>query len=151
MANGNGGPPLVELRDMIKRFGSVIALNGVTMKVHAGEVMCLLGDNGAGKSTLIKTLSGVHQPTEGEILIDGQPVVMRSPRDALDRGIATVYQDLAMIPLMSITRNFFMGRELGGTRALGRFNVGGANRIAKEEMAKIGIDVRDPTQAVGTL
>jgi simple sugar transport system ATP-binding protein len=151
MANGNGGPPLVELRDIVKRFGSVIALNGVTMKVHAGEVMCLLGDNGAGKSTLIKTLSGVHQPTDGEILIDGTPVLMSSPRDALDRGIATVYQDLAMIPLMSITRNFFMGRELGGGSALSRFNVGGANRIAKEEMAKIGIDVRDPTQAVGTL
>jgi simple sugar transport system ATP-binding protein len=151
MANGNGGPPLVELRDIVKRFGSVIALNGVTMKVHAGEVMCLLGDNGAGKSTLIKTLSGVHQPTAGEILIDGEPVVMQSPRDALDRGIATVYQDLAMIPLMSITRNFFMGREPGGSRALGRFDVGGANRIAKQEMAKIGIDVRDPTQAVGTL
>ena len=151
MAQDNGGPPLVELRDIIKRFGSVIALNGVTMKVHAGEVMCLLGDNGAGKSTLIKTLSGVHQPTEGQILIDGQPVAMNSPRDALDRGIATVYQDLAMIPLMSITRNFFMGRELGGSTALGRFDVGNANRIAKEEMAKIGIDVRDPTQAVGTL
>ncbi len=151
MADGNGAPPLVELRDIVKRFGSVIALNGVTMKVHAGEVMCLLGDNGAGKSTLIKTLSGVHQPTAGEILIDGAPVVMHSPRDALDRGIATVYQDLAMIPLMSITRNFFMGREPGGKRALGRFDVGGANRIAKEEMAKIGIDVRDPTQAVGTL
>src|ERR687892_430844 len=133
----NGGaPPLVELRDIVKRFGSVIALNGVTMKVHAGEGMCL---------------SGVHQPTEGQILIDGQPVAMNSPRDALDRGIATVYQDLAMIPLMSITRNFFMGRELGGGRALSRFDVGGANRIAKEEMAKIGIDVRDPTQAVGTL
>ena len=70
----NGAPPIVELRDIVKRFGSVIALNGVTMKVHAGEVMCLLGDNGAGKSTLIKTLSGVHQPTAGEILIDGQPV-----------------------------------------------------------------------------
>jgi simple sugar transport system ATP-binding protein len=147
-----GAPPLVELREIVKRFGSVIALNGVTMKVHAGEVMCLLGDNGAGKSTLIKTLSGVHQPTEGQILIDGEPVVMGSPRDALDRGIATVYQDLAMIPLMSITRNFFMGREFGkGRGALGRFDITGANRIAKEEMAKIGIDVRDPTQAVGTL
>ena len=145
-------PPLVELRDIVKRFGSVIALNGVTMKVHAGEVMCLLGDNGAGKSTLIKTLSGVHQPTEGEILIDGSPVAMRSPRDALDRGIATVYQDLAMIPLMSITRNFFMGREPGrGRGPLGGFDVGDANRIAKDEMAKIGIDVRDPSQAVGTL
>ncbi|MCE3247137.1 MAG: sugar transporter ATP-binding protein [Geminicoccaceae bacterium] len=148
----DGAPPLVELRDIVKRFGSVIALNGVTMKVHAGEVMCLLGDNGAGKSTLIKTLSGVHQPTEGQILIDGEPVAMASPRDALDRGIATVYQDLAMIPLMSITRNFFMGRELGkGRSALSRFDIGGANRIAKEEMGKIGIDVRDPTQAVGTL
>ncbi len=153
MANkSNGGPPLVELREIVKRFGSVIALNGVTMKVHAGEVMCLLGDNGAGKSTLIKTLSGVHQPTAGQILIDGQPAAMNSPRDALDRGIATVYQDLAMIPLMSITRNFFMGRELGkGKSPLGRFDVGSANRIAKEEMGKIGIDVRDPTQAVGTL
>jgi simple sugar transport system ATP-binding protein len=145
-------PPLVELRDIVKRFGSVIALSGVTMKVHAGEVMCLLGDNGAGKSTLIKTLSGVHQPTDGEILIDGKPVVMHSPRDALDRGIATVYQDLAMIPLMSITRNFFMGREPGrGKGAFGGFDVGEANRIAKGEMGKIGIDVRDPSQAVGTL
>jgi simple sugar transport system ATP-binding protein len=147
-----GAPPLVELRDIVKRFGSVIALNGVTMKVHAGEVMCLLGDNGAGKSTLIKTLSGVHQPTEGEILIDGTPVVMHSPRDALDRGIATVYQDLAMIPLMSITRNFFMGREPGrGKGPFGGFDVSQANRIAKGEMGKIGIDVRDPSQAVGTL
>ena len=156
MANqSNGdGPPLVELRDIVKRFGSVLALNGVTMKVHAGEVMCLLGDNGAGKSTLIKTLSGVHQPTEGQILIDGQPVVMESPRDALDRGIATVYQDLAMIPLMSITRNFFMGREQSASKGKGvfeRFDVARANAIAKEEMGKIGIDVRDPTQAVGTL
>jgi len=149
--DGNG-PPLVELREIVKRFGSVIALNGVTMKVHAGEVMCLLGDNGAGKSTLIKTLSGVHQPTDGQILIDGEPVVMHSPRDALDRGIATVYQDLAMIPLMSITRNFFMGREPGrGKGAFGGFDVGEANRIAKDEMHKIGIDVRDPSQAVGTL
>jgi simple sugar transport system ATP-binding protein len=147
-----GAPPLVELRDIVKRFGSVIALNGVTMKVHTGEVMCLLGDNGAGKSTLIKTLSGVHQPTEGEILIDGAPVVMHSPRDALDRGIATVYQDLAMIPLMSITRNFFMGREPGrGKGPFGGFDVSQANRIAKGEMGKIGIDVRDPSQAVGTL
>ncbi len=149
--DGNA-PPIVELREIVKRFGSVIALNGVTMKVHAGEVMCLLGDNGAGKSTLIKTLSGVHQPTEGEILIDGEAVLMSSPRDALDRGIATVYQDLAMIPLMSITRNFFMGREPGrGKGAFGGFNVGDANGIARDEMRKIGIDVRDPSQAVGTL
>ena len=103
--------PLIEVRDIVKHFGSVIALSGVSLKVSAGEVLCLLGDNGAGKSTLIKTLSGCHKPSSGEFLVEGRPVAFSSPRDALDAGIATVYQDLAMIPLMSITRNFFMGRE----------------------------------------
>jgi simple sugar transport system ATP-binding protein len=121
------------------------------MRVDASEVHCLLGDNGAGKSTLIKTLSGVHQPTRGQILIEGQPVALQSPRDALDRGIATVFQDLAMIPLMSITRNFFMGREAACAGPVGTFDVGKANVIARDEMRKIGIDVRDPSQAVGTL
>src|SRR5215475_13267542 len=105
------GAPTIEVRDIIKHFGPVIALSGVSISVRAGEVHCLLGDNGAGKSTLIKTLAGVHRPTSGEFLVDGTPVSFASPRDALDAGIATVYQDLAMIPLMSITRNFFMGRE----------------------------------------
>ncbi|HLM40038.1 MAG TPA: ATP-binding cassette domain-containing protein, partial [Microvirga sp.] len=103
--------PLIEVRDLVKHFGSVIALSGVSMRVARGEVLCLLGDNGAGKSTLIKTLAGVHRPTSGEYLVEGRPVSFASPRDALDAGIATVYQDLAMIPLMSVTRNFFMGRE----------------------------------------
>nr|HMQ53072.1 ATP-binding cassette domain-containing protein [Anaerolineae bacterium] len=94
------GTPLIEVRDISKFFGSVIALNGVSMSVYAGEVMCLLGDNGAGKSTLIKTLAGVHQQSEGQYLVDGKEVRFNSPRDALDHGIATVYQDLAMIPLM---------------------------------------------------
>ncbi len=146
--------PLIEVRNVSKHFGSVIALEGVSMQVYAGEVHCLLGDNGAGKSTLIKTLSGVHKPTRGEILLDGQPVVFESPRDALDRGIATVYQDLALIPLMSITRNFFMGREHVVTKGRGlfrRLDMKKANAIAREEMARIGIDVRDPSQAVGTL
>jgi simple sugar transport system ATP-binding protein len=144
--------PLIDVQSISKQFGSVIALSGVSMAVHPNEVHCLLGDNGAGKSTLIKTLSGVHQPSAGQILIEGQPVVLSSPRDALDRGIATVFQDLAMIPLMSITRNFFMGRELTkGSGPARRFDVDTANRVAREEMKKIGIDVRDPTQAVGTL
>src|SRR3712207_3101696 len=144
--------PLIDVQDISKQFGSVIALSGVSMTVVAGEVHCLLGDNGAGKSTLIKTLSGVHAPTSGQIVIEGQPVVMDGPRDALDRGIATVFQDLAMIPLMSITRNFFMGREVTkGAGPMRRFDVDTANRVAREEMRKIGIDVRDPTQAVGTL
>ncbi len=146
--------PLVEVRDVSKHFGSVITLAGVSMAVHPGEVHCLLGDNGAGKSTLIKILSGVHQPTSGEIRLDGRPVRFASPRDALDRGIATVYQDLALIPLMSITRNFFMGREHVVTKGRGpfrRIDMRRANAIAREEMARIGIDVRDPSQAVGTL
>jgi simple sugar transport system ATP-binding protein len=147
-----GGAPLIDVDHISKYFGSVIALKDVTMQVQAGEVMCLLGDNGAGKSTLIKTLSGVHKPSEGEIRVEGQRVDFGSPRDALDAGIATVYQDLAMIPLMSITRNFFMGREpTTGFWPFRRFNVGQADRIAKEQMHNIGIDVRDPQQAVGTL
>ncbi len=148
----NGSTPLIEVKNLAKHFGSVIALNGVSMGVGAGEVLCLLGDNGAGKSTLIKTLSGVHKPSSGEFLVDGQPVVFQSPRDALDAGIATVYQDLAMIPLMSITRNFFMGREpTRGFWPFKFFDFSMADRVAREEMLRIGIDVRDPEQAVGTL
>jgi simple sugar transport system ATP-binding protein len=151
-ASTNGRSPLIDVQNISKQFGSVVALSGVSMTVWPGEVHCLLGDNGAGKSTLIKTLSGVHRPTSGEILLDGQPTTLASPRDALDRGIATVFQDLAMIPLMSITRNFFMGREpTKGAGPLRRFDVATANRIARDEMRKIGIDVRDPSQAVGTL
>jgi simple sugar transport system ATP-binding protein len=117
MSDVNNRTPIIEVTDIIKHYGSVIALNGVSMQVSAGEVLCLLGDNGAGKSTLIKTLSGVVRPSGGSFLVEGKPVNFRSPRDALDAGIATVYQDLAMIPLMSITRNFFMGKasSLSGT------------------------------------
>jgi simple sugar transport system ATP-binding protein len=146
------GVPNVEVKNISKFFGSVIALKDVSMSVYAGEVMCLLGDNGAGKSTLIKTLAGVHQQSEGKYLVEGEEVLFDSPRDALARGIATVYQDLAMIPLMSISRNFFLGSE--PTRGWGpfkRFNTGFAARVAKEEMAKMGIDIRDPSQPVGTL
>ena len=144
--------PLIDVRNVSKYFGSVIALKDVSMTVNAGEVLCLLGDNGAGKSTLIKTLSGVHQPSDGEIVVEGKPVRFQSPRDALDHGIATVYQDLAMVPLMSVTRNFFMGREpTKGWGPFKRFDMDVANRVAMAEMARIGIDVRDPTQAVGTM
>jgi len=144
--------PLIEVRDIVKHFGHVIALAGVSLNVYSGEVLCLLGDNGAGKSTLIKTLSGVHRPTSGEFLVEGQHVAFDSPRDALDAGIATVYQDLAMIPLMSITRNFFMGREpTSGVGPLRRVDMGYCDRVTREEMHRIGIDVRDPHQAVGTL
>src|SRR5213593_4234963 len=100
--------PLLEVQEISKYFGSVIALKDISMRVNAGQVMCLLGDNGAGKSTLIKILSGVHQPSEGHYLVEGKEVHFTSPRDALAAGIATVFQDLAMIPLMGISRNFFL-------------------------------------------
>jgi len=142
----------LELDTVTKLFGSVIAVSGVSFAVKLGEVHCLLGDNGAGKSTLIKLLSGVFQPTTGEIRILGAPVSLRSPRDALDRGIATVYQDLATVPLMSIARNFFIGREKTvGRGPLRRLDWDFMQRTAREEMAKMGIDIRDPRQAVGTL
>lgn len=144
--------PIIEVREVSKFFGSVIALNGVSMELHPGEVMCLLGDNGAGKSTLIKILSGVYKPSEGAYFVDGEEANFSSPRDALDLGIATVYQDLAMIPLMSISRNFFLGSEpTTGWGPFRRFDVAYADRVAREELSKMGIDIRDPSQPVGTL
>ncbi len=144
--------PLIEVRDLVKHFGHVVALAGVSLRVNPAEVLCLLGDNGAGKSTLIKTLAGVHQPTTGEYLVDGKPVRFNSPRDALDAGIATVYQDLAMIPLMSVTRNFFMGREpMRGFFPFRSLDLASCDEVTRSEMRRIGIDVRDPDQAVGTL
>ncbi|MEL4069450.1 ATP-binding cassette domain-containing protein [Ochrobactrum sp. GPK 3] len=142
----------IEIRNLVKHFGPVIALNGVSLSVEPGQVHCLLGDNGAGKSTLIKTLSGVHKPTSGDFFVEGKQVVFNSPRDALDHGIATVYQDLAMIPLMSVMRNFFLGREpTKGIGPLRWFDTQFAEDVTREEMRRIGIDVRDPQQAVGTL
>ena len=100
-------------------FGSVIALRDISLHVDPGTVTCVLGDNGAGKSTLIKILSGVHQPSEGEFLVNGEPTSFSSPRDALGAGIATVFQDLATVPLMSVWRNFFLGNEpREGSRAV---------------------------------
>jgi simple sugar transport system ATP-binding protein len=148
----NEGPPLLEVQNVSKYFGSVIALKDISMKLYAGQVMCLLGDNGAGKSTLIKILSGVHQPSEGQYFFEGKEVHFNSPRDALNVGIATVYQDLAMIPLMGIARNFFLGSEpTKGWGPFRRFDVNFANRVTREELAKIGIQVRDTAQPVGTL
>ncbi len=144
--------PLIEVEGVSKYFGQVIALKDISMSVDAGEVLCLLGDNGAGKSTLIKTLSGVHRYDEGRMLIEGEEVKFNSPRDALDRGIATVFQDLAMIPLMGISRNFFLGRE--PTKGFGpfkRYDAAHADRVTREEMRGMGIDIRDPSQPVGTL
>ena len=142
----------LEVVEVGKFFGNIIALHEISMKVRAGEVMCLLGDNGAGKSTLIKILAGVHQHDTGRYLIEGVEARLASPRHALDRGIATVYQDLALVPLMSIARNFFLGSEpTVGWGPFRRFDLASAARIAREEMAKMGIDVRDTSQPVGTM
>jgi len=144
--------PLLEMVNVSKYFGNVTALENISTKVLAGKVTCVLGDNGAGKSTLIKILSGVHQPSEGEFRMDGTPVHFVSPRDARAAGIATVFQDLAMAPLMSVWRNFWLGSE--PTKGLGPvkwIDAGGARATAKREMAKMGIDVRDIDQPVGTL
>ena len=149
--SGNG-TPLLEIKSVSKYFGSVIALEDVSAFVRAGEVTCLLGDNGAGKSTLIKVLAGVHKPTSGDYYFDGQQMDFSSPRDALDHGIATVYQDLAMIPLMAVWRNFFLGAEpTKGWGPWSRFDVDKAKEITVTELGKMGIDIRDPDQTVGTL
>ncbi len=141
--------PLLEVRDIAKHFGNITALQGISTSVNAGEVTCVLGDNGAGKSTFIKTLAGVHQQSEGQYLVEGEEVRFGSPREALSKGIATVYQDLAMAPLMSIWRNFFLGSE--PRNAIGMMKTAFMKRTAREEMAKMGIDIRDPEQPVGTL
>ena len=149
--NGDGRA-LLEVRNVSKYFGNVVALKDVSVGVNAGEVTCVLGDNGAGKSTFIKILSGVHRHDEGELLVEGEPTQFDSPREAKERGIATVFQDLATVPLMAIWRNFFLGSEpvksLGPIRYV---DVKAAQRIMSEEMRKMGIDVRDPDQPVGTL
>jgi len=104
--------PLVELRNVGKSYGNITALKDISLRVHAGQVTGILGDNGAGKSTLIKIIAGLHQQTEGELLVDGEATKFSSPADALGKGIATVYQNLAVVPLMPVWRNFFLGQEI---------------------------------------
>jgi len=150
--NGQGSVPLLEVRDISKYFGNVVALKDISVGVGAHEVTCVLGDNGAGKSTFIKILSGVHQHDEGELLVEGEETRFASPREAKERGIATVFQDLATVPLMSIWRNFFLGSEpTKGSGPLRRIDVKFAQDTMVGELRKMGIDVRDPDQPVGTL
>jgi len=147
-----GDAPLLEIRNVTKMFGSVISLSDISTTVRAGEVTCVLGDNGAGKSTFIKILSGVYQPDQGELLVDGEQVRFGVPRDALDAGVATVFQDLAVVPLMAVWRNFFLGSEpTKGWGPFRRFDAETAKRITRSEMADMGIDIRDLDQPVGTL
>jgi simple sugar transport system ATP-binding protein len=143
---------LLEADHISKYYGNIVALKDISTYVNAGEVTCILGDNGAGKSSLIKLLSGVHQPDAGRLLVDGEEVHFGSPRDARAKGIATVYQDLAMVPLMSIWRNFFLGAEpRKGVGPLRWFDAATAKGVARRELREMGIDIRDPDQPVGTL
>jgi simple sugar transport system ATP-binding protein len=140
--------PLVRLTDAGKRYGNIIALSGITLEVGAAEVICVLGDNGAGKSTLIKIIAGLHQHDEGSYEVEGEPVRFGSPREALDHGIATVYQDLAVVPLMPVWRNFFLGNEV---RKGLRMDIPFMRKTAKRELLHMGIDLRDVDQPIGTL
>ncbi|MFE7645317.1 ATP-binding cassette domain-containing protein [Streptomyces phaeoluteigriseus] len=144
--------PLVELSGVSKHYGNVRALEEVSLEVHGGEITCVLGDNGAGKSTLIKIIAGLHGHDAGTLRLDGEETRLSSPREALDRGIATVYQDLAVVPLMPVWRNFFLGSEpRKGTGPLKRMDVDLMRRTTHAELLRMGIDLRDVDQPIGTL
>jgi simple sugar transport system ATP-binding protein len=151
-AREDGRTPLVELADVSKYYGNIRALEGVSLEVHAGEITCVLGDNGAGKSTLIKIIAGLHQHDGGALVIEGESTVLGSPREALDRGIATVYQDLAVVALMPVWRNFFLGSEpTKGRGPFRRLDVDFMRETTRAQLLRMGIDLRDVDQPIGTL
>lgn len=140
---------MIELHDISQTFGNFHALRGINLSVKEGAVTCVLGDNGAGKSTLIKILAGLNQPTGGTITVDGEEVNFASPRDSLDAGIATVYQDLALVPSLSVWRNFFLGQELTG--ALGLLREEEMKRITHEQLSEMGIELGDVSVELSAL
>lgn len=140
---------MIELHDISQTFGNFHALRGINLSVKEGAVTCVLGDNGAGKSTLIKILAGLNQPTGGTITVDGEEVNFASPRDSLDAGIATVYQDLALVPSLSVWRNFFLGQELTGT--LGSLREEEMKRITHEQLSEMGIELGDVSVELSAL
>ncbi|MFC8178867.1 ABC transporter ATP-binding protein [Rhodococcus sp. 14-2470-1b] len=149
-APSGGKTPLIELKGVGKSYGNIIALKDINLRVGAGEVTGVLGDNGAGKSTLIKIMAGLHQQSEGELLVDGVDTTFSSPKDALGKGIATVYQDLAVVSLMPVWRNFFLGQELrkGPFRTL---DATAMRATTIEELHKMGIDLPDVDAPIGSL
>ncbi len=144
--------PLVAVERLTMRYGSAVVLEDVSLELHAGRVTCLLGENGAGKSTLIRILSGVVEPAAGVLRIAGDDVRLRSPREAQALGLATVHQDLALAPLLSVWRNFVLGREpTHGRGPLRRLDVRGARALTLQALARLGIEIRDVSQSVGSL
>jgi simple sugar transport system ATP-binding protein len=145
-------PPALELRGVTVRFGNVPALSRVSLLVHGGQITCVLGENGSGKSTLVAVVSGGQRPAEGELLVDGRPVRFRTPQQARASGIATVWQDLAIAPLMSVWRNFFLGAEpTRGLWPFRRLDVGRAEEITARAMARVGVTGLDPAQPASAL
>ncbi len=150
----NNGEWLIEARNISKRFGHITALDGVDFAVGRGEVVGLVGDNGAGKSTLIKVLSGVHILDEGELVWEGQPLKLTNPKQAMQLGISTVYQDLAIVDTMSIFRNFVLGREEDSTRRLGfisYLSLDKARKVAREGLHNVGISIRSVDEPAAKL
>lgn len=151
-SNGYAKDPLLRATNISKSFGSVTALRDVSLSVTSGEVTCLLGDNGAGKSTLIKILSGVEQPDRGSLEVGGKQIEFSSPRQALDHGIATVFQDLAVVGVMPVYRNFFLGREpTRGRGPMRRLDRKRAQHVTRAELERIGIDLPDTNRPIATL
>ena len=152
----NGATPILEARGLVKRYGHVTALAGSDFDLRPGEILAVIGDNGAGKSSLIKCLSGAVLPDEGEILLDGKPIQMRTPIDARAYGIETVYQTLAVSPSLDIADNLFLGREPRAPGVLGKvfrkLDRGKMRAEAKQQMTELGImTIQDITQQVESL
>jgi simple sugar transport system ATP-binding protein len=144
--------PIIELAGVGKSYANINALKDVNLKVRQGEVTCILGDNGAGKSTLISIIAGLHKHDQGTYAVDGEPVVFNSPREALDRGIAAVYQTLALVPLLPVWRNFFLGSEIvRGSGPFRRLDINAMWEQTDNELRQMGINLEDLEQPVGTL
>jgi fructose transport system ATP-binding protein len=151
----NGDTPVLEARQLRKRFGHVTALDGTDFELRADETLAIVGDNGAGKSTLIEILSGATAPDAGELLLDGSPVIFSGPQQARESGIETVYQDLAVAPTLDVASNLFLGRELRQRGLLGavfrRLDMTTMNRIAADHLASLNVTIQSTAQAVEDL
>lgn len=149
---GDHSAPIIQLTDVGKSYGNINALRGITLGVRSGEVTCVLGDNGAGKSSLISIVAGLRAHDAGTYAVDGAPVKFNTPREALNCGIAAVYQTLALVPLLPIWRNFFLGSEITvGWGPFKRLDVKTMYATAESELRRMGINVPDLNQPVGTL
>jgi fructose transport system ATP-binding protein len=151
----SNGTPILSAKGLTKRYGSVTAMEGADFELYHGEILAVIGDNGAGKSTLIKALSGAVIPDEGEIRLEGEPVHFKSPHDAREAGIETVYQDLAVSPALDIATNLFLGREKRRAGPLGSIfrmvDHKGQREEADRQMKNLQIGIRSMSQAVETL